>query len=97
VLCNIVRVLAPALTVPHVLPAATAITCTGALQVIRTLNAQRAPEAPELPVTALEQKNVRKGSDKDPYSAAHAQCFDSVSRWYACDIEHYGFAGAKHR
>jgi hypothetical protein len=41
VLCNIVRVLAPALTVPHMLPAATAITRTGALQVIRTLNAQR--------------------------------------------------------
>jgi hypothetical protein len=78
-----------------VLPAVTVAAHTGAPQVIRTLNAQRTLEAPELPVTALEQQNVRKGSDKDPYSAAHAQCFDSVSRWYACDIEHYGFAGAK--
>jgi hypothetical protein len=72
------------------LPAAAA-----ALQVIRTLNAQRLPEVPELPVSELEQQNVRKGSGKDPYDASHMQCFDSVSRWYACDIEQYGFGGAK--
>lgn len=66
------------------------------LQVIRTLNAQRLPGVPELPINELEQQNVRKGSDKDPYSAAQSQCFDSVSRMYACDIEHFGFAAAKH-
>lgn len=59
------------------------------------MNAQRGPGVPELPVTALEQQNVRKGADNEPYSAPHMQCFDSVSRWYACDIEHYGFAAAQ--
>lgn len=62
---------------------------------IKTLNARRSAAVPELPISDLEQQNVRQGSGKDPYDASHMQCFDSVSRWYACDIEHYGFAGAK--
>lgn len=65
-----------------------------AAQVVKTLNARRAPDAPELPVGELEQQNVRRGAESDPYSASHTQCFDAVSRWYACDIENYGFAGA---
>lgn len=64
------------------------------LQVIRTLNAKRAPGTPELPINNLEQQNVRTGGHKDPYDAAHMHCFDAVSRWYACDIENYGFANA---
>ena len=63
-------------------------------QVVRTLNAQREPGLPELPINELEQQNVRKGSDRDPFSADQMHCFDSVSRWYACDIDRFGFAAA---
>lgn len=67
-----------------------------ALQVVKRLNANRVKGVPEIPVTELEQKNVRAGNVKDPYTKPGAeQCFDSVSRWYACDVEHYGFASLK--
>jgi hypothetical protein len=64
--------------------------------VVKTLNANRLPGAPELPVAPLEQQNAHRGGEKDPYSPAvpgQAQCFNAVSRWYACDIERFGFAG----
>lgn len=67
-----------------------------AVQVVSRLNANRAPDVPEIPLASLEQKNIRAGSVKDPYSTPGAeQCFDAVSRWYACDIQHYGFASLR--
>jgi hypothetical protein len=66
------------------------------LQVMRTLNAQRLPGAPELPVAPLEQRNAHSGHS-DPYNpvvAGQAQCFDAVSRWYACDVQRFGFDAA---
>lgn len=63
------------------------------MQVVNVLNANRAPDQPEIPAGPLEQKNVRAGNFKDPYGVPGAdQCFDAVSRWYACDVQHYGFA-----
>jgi F420-dependent methylenetetrahydromethanopterin dehydrogenase len=66
------------------------------LQVLRTLNANRNPDVPELPIADLEQKNVRAGNVKNPYAKPRAeQCFNAVSRLYACDVQHYGFASLR--
>lgn len=65
----------------------------GLLQVVSRLNTNRLPGVPELPVAPLERKNVRAGDVNDPYQKPGAEkCFDAVSRLYACDIQHYGFA-----
>jgi hypothetical protein len=62
-------------------------------QVLQTINSRRPSAQDEIPVTELEQKNVRAGNIKDPYSRADTQqCMDAVSRWYACDVEKFGFS-----
>ncbi|KAF6265099.1 hypothetical protein COO60DRAFT_1624003 [Scenedesmus sp. NREL 46B-D3] len=62
-------------------------------EVLKTLNANRDDDVPELPPADLERKNVRAGNVKNPYAKPGAeQCFDAVSRMYACDVQHYGFA-----
>lgn len=64
---------------------------------MRTLNARRVPGVPEIPLAPLEQKNVRAGNvARDPYTATGAgACFDAVSRWYACDVDRFGFSALR--
>eukprot|EP00775_Hariotina_reticulata_P010220 gene10220-10380_t len=62
-------------------------------EVLQVINSRRPPTQDEIPITELEQKNVRAGNVKDPYSQADTQqCMDAVSRWYACDVEKFGFS-----
>ncbi|KAF8073165.1 hypothetical protein HT031_000826 [Scenedesmus sp. PABB004] len=59
--------------------------------VVKAINARRDAGLPELPYNPLVPKNVRAGNVSRPYGGAHAHCLDAVSRWYACDMEKFGY------
>lgn len=64
------------------------------VQVVAEINKRRTPGLAELPANDLVPKNVRTGSVSDPYAGEHRHCLNAVSRWFACDVDKFGYTRA---